>query len=131
MRVQVPPEELRRAGLGSRAQELLHPLAAIVAGALLEAVRPAVDLDSLINARFVQGVIANEFVCCRAVELNEEGGAERLTAIVGHEMAIADDPFPETRDVACLLRQPRAAPVLHPGLVPAIDRPLGRLGAVV
>jgi len=37
----------------------------------------------------------------------------------------------ETLDIAFLLRQQRAAPALHPGPVPAIDRPLGRLGAVV
>jgi hypothetical protein len=36
VRVQVLAEELRRAGLGSRAQELLHALAAIVGRALLK-----------------------------------------------------------------------------------------------
>src|SRR5262249_26105363 len=45
--VQVLAEELGRAGLGSRAQELLQALAAIVGRALAEAVRPAVNLDTL------------------------------------------------------------------------------------
>src|ERR1700716_4282125 len=122
--MQVRSEEFRRAGLGSRAQELLHTLASIVGRALLEAVRPAVNLNSLINARFVQGVIPNEFVCCRAVELHEEGGAEHVAAVVGHEMAIADDPFPETLDIAYLLGQQGAALGLHAGLLPPTDRPL-------
>src|ERR1700724_516884 len=50
VRVQVRAEELRRAGLRSGAQELLHPLAAIVGRALLETVRPAMDVDALVEA---------------------------------------------------------------------------------
>ena len=53
VRVQVLAEELRPAGLRSRAQELLHALAAIVGRALAEAVRPAVDFDAPVDAGLV------------------------------------------------------------------------------
>ena len=133
VRVQVLAEELRRAGLGSRAQELLQALAAIVGRALLEAVRPAVDLDALVDAGLVHRLVGDEFVRRRAVvELHEERRAERVAAVVGDEMAVADDALAEILDVALLLRAAGARRVVRrPGLVPAIDRPLRRLGAVV
>src|SRR5262249_43783227 len=46
-------------------------------------------------------------------------------------MAVADDALAEIFDVALLVRQQGAPRGLRPRLVPAIDRPLGRLGAVV
>src|SRR3954447_15821426 len=101
MRAQVRSEEVRRAGLPPGAQELLHPLAAIVRGPLLEAVRPAVDLDAPIDARLAQRLLGHEPVGCRAVvELHEEGGAEHVAAVIGDQMAIADDALAETLDVA-------------------------------
>jgi hypothetical protein len=57
--------------------------------------------------------------------------AQRIAAVVGHEMAVADDALAEILDVAFLLRQERAPDLRRSGLVPAIDRPLRRLGAVV
>ena len=129
--MQVLAEELGRAGLGSGAQELLQTLAAIVGGALAKAVRPAVDFDALIDAGLVQRFVGDELVRRRAVvELHEERGAERIAAVVGHEMAVADDALAEILDVAFLLRQQRAPGLRRPRLVPAIDRPLRRLGAV-
>src|SRR6516162_6323513 len=125
-------EEFRRAGLGSRAQELLQALAAIVGLALLEAVRPAVNFDALVDAGLVHGLARDECVRRRAVvELHEERRAERVAAVVGDEMAVADDALAEIFDVAGLIRQQGAPGGLHPGLVPAVDRPLRRLGAIV
>src|SRR5262249_22465026 len=49
VRVQMLAEELGRAGLGSRAQELLLALAGVIGRALLETVRPAVNLDALVE----------------------------------------------------------------------------------
>ena len=117
VRVQVLAEELGRAGLGSRAQELLHALAAIVGRALLEAVRPAVNFDALVDAGLVHGLIRDECVRRRAVvELHEERCAERVAAVVGDEMAVADDALAETLDVAVLiLTRPRRVSVV-PGL---------------
>src|SRR6516162_7306821 len=132
VRVEVRAEELRRAGLGSRAQELLQALAAIVGLALLEAVRPAVNFDALVDAGLVHGLARDECVRRRAVvELHEERRAERVAAVVGDEMAVADDALAEIFDVALLVRQQGAPRGVHPRLVPAIDRPLRRLRAVV
>src|SRR5439155_22549769 len=128
----VRAEELRRAGLGSRAQELLQAFAGIVGLALLEAVRPAVNLDALIDPGLVHGVPGDECVRGRAVvELHEERRAQRVAPVVGDEMAVADDALAEIFDVARLVRQQGTPRGLHPRLVPARDRPLGRLGAVV
>src|SRR5262249_4778075 len=125
-------EKVGRAGLGSRAQELLHALAAIVGRALLEAVRPAVNLDALVDAGLVHGLARDECVRRRAVvELHEERRSERLAAVVGDEMAVADDALAEIYDVVVLVRQQRAPRSFRPRLVPAIDRPLGGLRAVV
>src|SRR5215472_3779629 len=125
-------EELRCAGLGPRAEELLQALAAIVGLALLEAVRPTVNLDALVEASLAHGLSRDECVRRRAVvELHEERCAERVAAVVGHEMAVADDALAEIFDVALLVRQQGAPRGLRPRLVPAIDRPLGRLCAVV
>src|SRR2546428_9272157 len=132
MRLEVLAEELRRAGLGSRAQELLHALAAIVGRALLEAVRPAVNLDALVEAGLAHGLARDEGVRRRAVvELHEERRAQRVAPVVGDEMAVADDVLAEIFDVALLVLQQGAPGGLCPRLVPAIDRPLGRLRAVV
>src|SRR5215472_3632375 len=130
--MEVRAKELGRAGLGSRAQELLQALAAIVGRALLEAVRPAMNLDALVEAGLAHGLARDECVRRRAVvELHEERRAERVAPIVGHEMAVADDALAEVFDVALLVLQQGAPRGLRPRLVPAIDRPLGRLGAVV
>ena len=132
VRVQVLAEELGRAGLGSRAQELLHALAAIVGRALLEAVRPAVNLDALVEAGLAHGLARDECVRRRAVvELHEERRAQRVAPVVGDEMAVADDALAEILHVALLVLQQGAPGGLRPRLVPAIDRPLGRLRAVV
>src|SRR2546428_12786074 len=132
MRLEVLAEELRRAGLGSRAQKLLHALAAIVGCALLEAVRPAVNRDALVEAGLAHGLARDECVRRRAVvELHEERRAQRVAPVVGDEMAVADDARAEIFDVALLGRQQGAPRGLRPRLVPAIDRPLGRLRAVV
>src|SRR5262249_738498 len=73
VRVEALAEKFRRAGLGSRAQELLHAFAAIVGRALLEAVRPAVNLDALVEAGPAHGLARDECVRRRAVvELHEE-----------------------------------------------------------
>src|SRR5262249_30017828 len=56
---------------------------------------------------------------------------ERVAAIGGEEMAVADDALGKIPDIALLLRQPGAPGGFHPGLVPAVDRPLRRLAAVV
>src|SRR5215831_17839047 len=113
-------EELRRAGLGSRAQKLLQALAAIVGLALLEAVRPAVNLDALVEAGFAHGLARDECVRRRAlVELHEERCAQRVAAVVGDEMAVADDALTEVFDVAFLLLQQGAPRGLRPRLVPA------------
>src|SRR5262249_49787511 len=103
----------------------------IVGRALLEAVRPAMDLDALVEAGLVHGLMRDEFIHFRAVELHEERGAPHVAAVVGDEMAVADDALAETADVALLLRQQGAPGLGRSGLVPAIDRPLGRLRAVV
>src|SRR5262245_19651416 len=132
VRVKVRAEELRRAGLGSRAQELLQALAAIVGLALLEAVRPAVNLDALKEAGLAHGLARDECVRRRAVvELHEERRAQRVVPVVGDEMAVTDDALAEIFDVALLALQQGAPRGLRPRLVPAIDRPLGRLRAVV
>src|SRR2546429_3502728 len=91
VRVEVLAEELRRAGLGSRAQELLHTLAAIVGLALLEAVRPAVNFDALVEAGLAHGLARDECVRRRAVvELHEKRRAQRVAPVVGDAMAVAD-----------------------------------------
>src|SRR5271165_5581481 len=46
-------------------------------------------------------------------------------------MAVADDALTEIFDVAVLLSHQGAPGGCHPRLVPAVDRPLRRLGAVV
>src|SRR6516225_936421 len=85
-------EELRRAGLGSRAQELLQALSCVVRGTLLETVRPAVDFEAPVNAGLVHRLVGDELVHHRAlVELHEKGCAERVAAVVGDKMAVADD----------------------------------------
>src|SRR5262249_30739822 len=123
---------LGRAGLGPRAQELLHTLAAIVGLALLEAVRPAVNLDALIDAGLAHRLAGDEGVRRRAVvELHEERRAQRVTPVVGDGTAVPDDALAEIFDVTLLVRQQGAPRGFGPRLVPAIDRPLGRLGAVV
>src|SRR5215510_139137 len=116
--MEVGAEELRCAGLGSGAQKLLQALAAIVGLALLEAVRPAVNLDALVEAGLAHGLARDEYV-------------RRLAAVVGDEMAVADDALAEIFDVALLALQQGAPRGFRPRLVPAIDRPLGRLRAVV
>src|SRR5262245_56621734 len=132
VRVQVLAEELGRAGLGPRAQELLLALAGVVGRALLEAVRPAVNLDALLDAGLVHGLVRDEGVGRRAVvELHEERRAERVAAVVGDEMAVANDALAEILDVALLSLNQAAPGLRRPRLVPAVDRPLGRLGAVV
>src|SRR5580700_2128540 len=130
--VQVLAEEFGRAGLGSGAQKLLQTLAAIVGGALAKTVRPAVDFDALIDAGFVQRLVGDKLVRRRAiVELHEERGAQKVAAVVGYEVAVADDALAGIFDVAFLLRQERTPGRRRPRLVPAIDRPLRRLGAVI
>src|SRR3954464_12288563 len=120
--MQVLAEELGRAGLGSRAQELLHSLAAIVGGALLEAVRPAVNVDALVDAGLAHGLARNECVRRRAVvELHEERCAQRVAAVVGDEMAVADDAIAETFDVSLLILDQATAGLRRARLVPAID----------
>src|SRR5262245_18372159 len=132
VRMEVRAEELRRAGLGYRAQELLQALAAIVGLALLEAVRPAVNLDALKEAGLAHGLARDECIHRRAlVELHEERRAQRVVPVVGDEMAVADDALAEIFDVALLALQQGAPRGLRPRLVPAVDRPLGRLRAVV
>src|SRR5262249_35585882 len=132
VRVQVLAEELRRAGLGAGAQELLQALAAIVGRAFLKTVRPAMDLDAPVEAGLAQGVGGDEGVGGRAVvELHEERRPQHVAAVVGDEMAVADDAFAEISRPALLLRKQRAPRLARPRLVPAVDRPLGRLGAVV
>src|ERR1700692_5143411 len=102
-------EELGRAGFGSGAQELLQTLAAIVGGALAKTVGPAVDFDALIDAGLVQRLVGDELVRRRAaVELHEERGAQRIAAVVGHEVTITDDALAEFFNVVLLLRQQRA-----------------------
>src|ERR1041384_1177901 len=96
-------EELRRAGLRPGAQELLHPLAAIVGRALAEAVRPAMDFDRIVDAGLAHRLLRDEVVRRRAVvELHEERGAERVAAVVGDKMAVADDALAEILDVGFL-----------------------------
>src|SRR5439155_13101564 len=55
----------------------------------------------------------------------------RVAAVVGDEMAVADDSLTEILDVAVLPSHHGAAGGFHPRLVPVVDRPLRRLGAVV
>src|SRR5262249_19644510 len=78
------------------------------------------------------GLARDECVRRRAVvELHEERRAQRVAPVVGHEMSVADDALTEISDVALLVRQQGAPRGVRPRLVPAIDRPLGRLRAVV
>src|SRR5215467_8209545 len=104
--MEVVAEELRRAGFGSRAQELLQALSGVVGGTLLETVRPAVDFDTLVEAGLVHRLARNELVRRSAiVELHEKRRAERVAPVVGDEVAVADDALTEIFDVAALLRQ--------------------------
>src|SRR6516165_7748486 len=97
-------EELRRAGFGSGAQELLQALSGVVGGTLLETVRPAMDFDALVDAGLVHRLVGDKLIRRRAiVELHEKGRAERVAAVVGDEMAVADDAPIEIFDVAPLL----------------------------
>src|SRR5262245_16988217 len=124
--MEVRTEELRRAGLGSRAQELRQALAAIVGLALLEAVRPAVNLDALVEAGLAHGLARDECVRRRAlVELHEERRAQRVAPVVGDEMAIADDALAEVFDVALLVRQQGAPRGLRPPACPSNRSPTG------
>src|SRR6476620_9089800 len=132
MRVQVLAEELRPACFGSRAQELLQALSGVVGGTLLKTVRPAVDFDALVDAGLVHRLVGDELVRrCAIVELHKKRRAEHVSAVVGDEMAVADDALTEIFEVAVLLRHQGAPGGFHPRLVPAVDRPLRRLGAVV
>src|SRR5262249_53713403 len=101
VRVEVRAVELGRAGLRSRAQELLQALAAIVGLALAEAVRPAVNFDALVEAVLAHGLARDECVRRRAVvELHEEGRAQRVAPIIRNEVTVADDALAEIPDVA-------------------------------
>src|SRR5262249_9826415 len=65
------------------------------------------------------------------VELHEKRRAEGIAAVIGDEMAVADDALTEALEVALLLRNEGAPGGFLPRLVPAVDRPLRRLCAVV
>src|SRR5262249_47132096 len=107
-------------------------LSGVVGGALLETVRPAVDFDALVDAGLVHRLRGDELVRRPTiVELHEKRRAKRVAAVVGDEMAVADDALAKIFDVAVLLRQQGAPGGFHPRLVPAANRPLRRLGAVV
>src|SRR6516225_1094962 len=125
-------EELRGAGFGGRAQELLQAFSGVVGSPLLETIRPTVDFEALVDAGLVHWLVRDELLGCRTIiELHEKRSAARMTAVIRDEMAVADDALTEIFDVAALLC-PQAAPDgFHPRLVPAVDRPLRRLVAVV
>src|SRR5262249_457243 len=65
------------------------------------------------------------------VELHEERRAQCVAPVIGNEMAVADDALAEIFDVALLSLNQTAPSLRHPRRVPAVDRPLGWLGAVV
>src|SRR6516162_11943758 len=114
-------EELRRAGFGSRAQDLLQAISCVVRGTLLETVRPAVDFEAPVNAGLVHRLVGDELVHHRTlVELHEKGCAEGVAAVVGDKMAVADDALTEIFDVAALLCRQGAPDSRHPRLVPAV-----------
>jgi hypothetical protein len=91
-----------------------------------------VNVDAPVQAGLVQRLVRQELVRRRAiVELHEERGAQRVAAIVGHEMTIADDALAKAADVALLILQQGPPGLRRFRLVPAVDRPLGRLRSVV
>jgi Arc/MetJ-type ribon-helix-helix transcriptional regulator len=57
------------------------------------------------------------------VELHEERCAERVAAVVGDEMTVADDAFAETFDVALLILKEATPGFRRPRLVPAVQPP--------
>src|SRR5262249_1104899 len=86
----------------------------------------------MVEAGLAHGLARDECVRRRAVvELHEERCAQRVAPVVGDEMAVANDALAEIIDVALLVLQQGAPRGLRPRLVPAIDRPLGRLRTVV
>src|SRR5262245_24579497 len=115
--MQVLAEELRLAGFGSRAQELLQALSGVIGGALLETVRPAVDFDALVDAGLSHRLVGDELVHRRTiVELHEKRSTERGAAVVRNKMAVADHALAEILDVAVLLRRQGAPGGFHPRL---------------
>jgi hypothetical protein len=66
-----------------------------------------VDFDTLVDAGLVQRLVGDELVRRRAiVELHEKRRAERVAAVVGDKMAVADDALAEIFDVAVLPTRP-------------------------
>src|SRR5207253_2877337 len=109
----------------SRTEKLLQALSSVVGGRLLETVRPAANFDALVDAGLVHRLVGEELIRRRAiVELHEKRRAERVAAVVGDEMAVADDALTEIFDIPVLLRHQGAPGGFHPRLVPAVDRPL-------
>src|SRR5262249_35636513 len=91
-----------------------------------------VDFDALVDAGLVHRLVGDEPVRrTPIVELHEKRRAKRVAAVLPDEKAVADDVLAQIFDEAVLLPQQGAPGGVPPRLVPAVNRPLRRLGAVV